>query len=113
MRGLVDVCEWRNALEDMKASIPWQGSILVFQKLKPSYNNLNDSALQQLFLYCALYPANSRIQREDLIGHLIVEGIIKGTQTRQAELDKGHSMLNRIENVSCWKVRQTLWVVDK
>jgi disease resistance protein RPS2 len=38
------------------------------------------------------------MDREDLIGYLIDEGIIQPMKSRQAEFDKGQAMLNNLEN---------------
>ncbi|KAJ9182846.1 hypothetical protein P3X46_006793 [Hevea brasiliensis] len=100
MRGVSDVYEWRNALRELQESILWQGDMEyeVFRILKFSYNRLIDSALQQCFLYCALYPEDHKIKRVELIEYLIVEGIIEGG-SREAEIDMGHTILNRLEKV--------------
>uniref|UniRef100_A0A6N2KIQ1 NB-ARC domain-containing protein n=1 Tax=Salix viminalis TaxID=40686 RepID=A0A6N2KIQ1_SALVM len=74
----------------------WKG---VFRILRFSYSHLKDSALQQCFLYCALFPPDFMIPRKNLVRYLIDEGIIKGFNSRVAEFDKGYSMLNRLENV--------------
>jgi disease resistance protein RPS2 len=41
--------------------------------------------LQQAFLYCALFPVDSGISREDLVEYMIVEGIVAKRKSRQAE----------------------------
>ncbi|XP_073263049.1 putative disease resistance protein At1g63350 [Populus alba] len=69
----------------------------VFKILRFSYMHLKESALQQCFLYCALFPEDFKIPREDLIAYLIDEGVIKG-MSRKAEFDKGHSMLNKLQS---------------
>ncbi|KAL9344255.1 hypothetical protein Peur_061930 [Populus x canadensis] len=101
MRGVDDICEWRNALEELKQSRVWQEDVdeKVFQILRFSYIHLKESALQQCFLYCALFPEDFEIRREDLIAYLIDEGVIKGLKSREAEFNKGHSMLNKLERV--------------
>ena len=38
------------------------------------------------------------MDREDLVGYLIDEGIIQPMKSRQAEFDKGQAMLNNLEN---------------
>ncbi|PHT37742.1 hypothetical protein CQW23_21315 [Capsicum baccatum] len=52
MRGVTDIREWWNALnefpEDMESD--------VFKVLKYSYDRLRDTTMQECFLYCALYP---------------------------------------------------------
>jgi hypothetical protein len=50
-------------------------------------------------LYCALFPEDSEIEREELIGYLIDEGIIKGIRSRKDAFDEGHTMLNRLESI--------------
>ncbi|XP_073262864.1 probable disease resistance protein At4g27220 [Populus alba] len=101
MRGVVDIREWRNALEELRESKVRKDDMEpeVFQILRFSYNHLSDSALQQCFLYCALFPEDFEILREDLIAYLIDEGVIKGLKTREAEFNNGHSMLNKLERV--------------
>ncbi|XP_034902512.2 probable disease resistance protein At1g61300 [Populus alba] len=99
MKGVEDIHEWRNALEELKQSRPWQEDMdeKVFKILRFSYMHLKESALQQCFLYCALFPEDFLIPRKDLIAYLIDEGVIKGL-SRKAEFDKGHSMLNKLES---------------
>ncbi|CAL5335898.1 unnamed protein product [Camellia sinensis] len=99
LRGVNDIQEWRNVLEELKESTR-QGDMDrdVFPILKFSYNRLRDSKLQQCFLYCALYPEDAYIERRELIEYFIAEGLIDGRKSRQAEFDLGHCMLNRLEN---------------
>nr|ABF81424.1 NBS-LRR type disease resistance protein [Populus trichocarpa] len=100
MRGVDDICEWRNALEELKQSRVRLEDMdeEVFQILRFSYMHLKESALQQCFLHCALFPEDFMIPREDLIAYLIDEGVIKGLTRREAEFDKGHTMLNKLES---------------
>ncbi|KAL9344240.1 hypothetical protein Peur_061915 [Populus x canadensis] len=100
MKGVDDTHEWKNALEDMRQSRVGQDDMKkVFRTLRFSYTRLSDSALQRCFLYCALFPENFVIPKDCLIAYFIDEGVIKGQKSREAEFDKGHSMLNRLENV--------------
>ncbi|XP_034925212.1 probable disease resistance protein At1g61300 [Populus alba] len=101
MKGVEDIHEWRNALEDLRQSRVRKDDMEpdVFHILRYSYNHLSEAALQQCFLYCALFPEDFEIPREDLIAYLIGEGVIKGLESREAELDKGHSMLNKLQSV--------------
>ncbi|XP_073262818.1 disease resistance protein At4g27190-like [Populus alba] len=101
MRGVVDVREWRNALEELKESKVRKDDMEpeVFDILRFSFMHLKESELQQCFLYCALFPEDFMIRREDLIAYLIDEGVIKGLKSREAEFDKGHTMLNKLERV--------------
>jgi disease resistance protein RPS2 len=100
MRQVDDIGQWRNAMEKLKASKIGKGDMEadIFKIIEFSYMNLNDSALQQAFLYCALFPVDSGISREDLVEYMIIEGIVAKRKSRQAESDKGHAMLNKLEN---------------
>jgi disease resistance protein RPS2 len=66
--------------------------------LKFSYERLKDEKLQQCLLHCALYPEDFKIGKQELIEHLIDEGIIERRNSRQAEFDRGYSMLKKLEN---------------
>ncbi|KAF3453616.1 hypothetical protein FNV43_RR04057 [Rhamnella rubrinervis] len=100
MRGVDDICEWRDALEKLKQSKLRQDGMEtdVYQVLEVSYRSLNDSNVQECFLYCALYPEDYKIKREELIERFIDEGLIERMKSRQAELDRGQTILNKLEN---------------
>ncbi|PON44593.1 AAA+ ATPase domain containing protein [Parasponia andersonii] len=100
MREVDDICEWRNALEKLKQSKLEQDDMEtdVYQVLRVSYQSLNDSRVQQCFLYCALYPEDYKIKREELIDRFIDEGLIERMKSRRAEFDRGHAILNKLEN---------------
>ena len=56
MRGVDDLHEWRNTLEKLKESKVRDMEDEGFRLLRFSYDRLDDLALQQCFLYCALFP---------------------------------------------------------
>jgi hypothetical protein len=97
LREVDDLHQWRNTLMKLKESE--FRDMKVFKLLRLSYDRLGDLALQQCLLYCALFPEDHRIEREELIGYLIDVGIIKGMRSRKDAFDEGHTMLNRLENV--------------
>ncbi|KAJ6854658.1 disease resistance protein [Populus alba x Populus x berolinensis] len=97
LRGVDDLHEWRNTLNNLRESEFRDNE--VFKLLRFSYDRLGDLALQQCLLYCALFPEDHRIPRGRLIGFLIDEGIIKGKRSSGDAFDEGHTMLNRLENV--------------
>ncbi|KAI9376871.1 hypothetical protein POPTR_019G011826v4 [Populus trichocarpa] len=100
MRGVDEPHEWRNTLNKLKGSKYRDMEDDVFRLLRISYDQLdNDLALQQCLLYCALYPEDYQIEREELIGYLIDEGIIEEMRSRQAAFDEGHTMLDKLEKV--------------
>ncbi|CAL5431937.1 unnamed protein product [Camellia sinensis] len=92
MRGVNDIREWRNA-----RSVRWrQGKEGLFAQLEFSYSRLKDEQEQHCFLYCALYPEDHDINREELIEHWIAEGLISETNSIKAMFDEGHSILNKL-----------------
>ncbi|KAF3438293.1 hypothetical protein FNV43_RR21055 [Rhamnella rubrinervis] len=102
LRGVDDICQWNDALEEMKNPSLGQDELEfseVFRVLKYSFDKLNPT-LQQCFLYCALYPEDYPIHIEGLIQHFIDEKLIHGMNTRRAELNRGHTILNKLET-SC------------
>ncbi|KAL5566231.1 hypothetical protein UlMin_029395 [Ulmus minor] len=105
MKGVDDICEWRNALEGMEESKAAQEDMeRVFRVLRYSYDQLKDPTVQQCFLYCSLFPEDYEIERERLIECLIDERLIDGRKSRQAKFDTGHTILNKLENVCLLEV---------
>uniref|UniRef100_A0A2N9F0Q6 Uncharacterized protein n=1 Tax=Fagus sylvatica TaxID=28930 RepID=A0A2N9F0Q6_FAGSY len=104
MKGVVDHCEWRNALEELRVSTSGINDMgKVHEQLKFSYIHLQDERPRHCLLYCALYPEDFLIRRKELIEHLIAGGVIEGMKNRCAEFDKGHAMLNKLENACLLK----------
>ncbi|KAL5548211.1 hypothetical protein UlMin_003442 [Ulmus minor] len=101
MKGVDDIFEWRNALKGMEESKAAQEDMEteVFRVLRYSYDNLKDTTVQQCFLYCSLFPEDYKIERDELIEYLIDEGLIDGGKSRQERFDRGHTILNKLENV--------------
>uniref|UniRef100_A0A6N2KZQ5 Uncharacterized protein n=1 Tax=Salix viminalis TaxID=40686 RepID=A0A6N2KZQ5_SALVM len=99
MKGIDGMHEWSDALEDLKQSKVPQDRVEeeVFRILRFSYTHLHDRALQECFLYCGLFPEDFQIRRENLIDYLIDEGVVKQQKSREAEINKGHTMLDRLE----------------
>uniref|UniRef100_A0A6N2KPX0 Disease resistance protein winged helix domain-containing protein n=1 Tax=Salix viminalis TaxID=40686 RepID=A0A6N2KPX0_SALVM len=99
MKGVDGMHEWSDALEDLKQSKVPQDRVEdeVFRTLRFSYTHLRDRALQECFLYCGLFPEDFEICREYLIDYLIDEGVVKRQKSREAEINKGHTMLDRLE----------------
>ncbi|KAL6314399.1 hypothetical protein AAG906_022482 [Vitis piasezkii] len=85
MSVVYSIAGWRNALNELREHV--KGHTIdrendVFKILEFSYNRLNDEKLQECLLYCALFPEDFKIHR-----------------VWQAEFDKGHAILNKLENV--------------
>ncbi|PHT52192.1 hypothetical protein CQW23_06654 [Capsicum baccatum] len=94
MRGVTDIREWNNALNEFPDDMEND----VFKVLKYSYDRLRDTTMQECFLYCALYPEDYKIGRDELIGKFIMEGLVKGN-SREKEFNHGHTILNKLVNL--------------
>ncbi|TYG96238.1 hypothetical protein ES288_A11G333100v1 [Gossypium darwinii] len=100
MKGIDDLSEWRNALKELSEHKQSVNELEdeVFQQLRFSYDRLNDLKLQRCFLSCALYPEDWRIKERELVKLWIAEGLVEEMDSRQAEFDKGHAIINRLKN---------------
>ena len=97
-----DVAEWRNALNELRGLV--KGHTIqvendVFKILEFSYSRLNDERLQECLLYCTLFPEDYKIRRGLVIGYWIAEGLVEEMGSRQAEHDRGHAILNKLESL--------------
>ncbi|GLT29353.1 hypothetical protein SLA2020_042250 [Shorea laevis] len=90
MRGKLDPRSWKWALTKLSK---FEG---IIDRLKFSYKCL-ESQCQECFLYCALYPKDYEIPREELIECWIEEGFIyKEGETRDTMNCEGHVMLEKL-----------------
>ncbi|TYI96078.1 hypothetical protein E1A91_D01G044800v1 [Gossypium mustelinum] len=99
MKGIYDVVEWRNALTELGDHVTSvKGTDKeIYGRLKFSFDRLEDSNIQNCFLYCSLYPEDYRIPRVELIEYWIDEGFLE-RGSRQQLHDRGHTILNRLVN---------------
>ncbi|GKV50219.1 hypothetical protein SLEP1_g56931 [Rubroshorea leprosula] len=100
MKGVTNVREWRHALNELRRRVraTAEGSEdEIFERLKFSYDRLQDSNIQNCFLSCSLYAEDYEIRRDDLVEQWIDEGLIEES-SRQVMLDNGHFILNKLEN---------------
>ena len=72
----------------------------VFQQLQFSYDCLQDEKVKLCFHSCALYLEDFEIDTYGLIKLWIAEGLVEEMDSMQLEIDKGHSILNKLKN-SC------------
>ncbi|KAL7186364.1 hypothetical protein ACSBR2_028164 [Camellia fascicularis] len=102
MRGVDDICEWRNVFEQLKELTMGHEDMEkdVLPSLELSYSRLNGSKLKDCFLYCALYPEDWKIPRNELIRNFIAEGLIDRSKSSIRKFDEGHTILNKLER-SC------------
>ncbi|GAY42278.1 hypothetical protein CUMW_065590 [Citrus unshiu] len=100
MRGVDEIHEWRNALNELRGCIRSLNGVdsEVFGRLHFSYHRLKDKKVQQCFLYCALYPEDYPTPKDDLIGYWIAEGFIEEVNNVLEKYDRGHTILYRPVN---------------
>ncbi|GLT32649.1 hypothetical protein SLA2020_073000 [Shorea laevis] len=101
MRGVEDIFEWRNALRELRQCVvdtEKDSEDEIFNRLKFSYDRLQNSSIQNCFLYCSLYPEDWVIGKEDLIENWICEGLVEKLGSRSEMHDRGHVILNRLLN---------------
>ncbi|GLT29168.1 hypothetical protein SLA2020_040510 [Shorea laevis] len=116
MRGANDISTWKYALFELKSRVKrvkgWDDKI--FERLKFSYDRLNDAELQNCFLHCSLYPKDGTIWRTDLIESWIDNALIEQLETRKLMRDRANVILDslinkclieRVEHYSVYSVR--------
>ncbi|XP_034679043.1 probable disease resistance protein At4g27220 [Vitis riparia] len=102
MSVVYSIAGWRNALNELREHVKGHTIDMendVFKILEFSYNRLNNEKLQECLLYCALFPEDYKIRRVSLIGYWIAEGLVEEMGSWQAERDRGHAILDKLENV--------------
>ncbi|XVE79046.1 hypothetical protein DITRI_Ditri14bG0026600 [Diplodiscus trichospermus] len=102
MKGVLNDHEWRNALHELNSQVKSVNEMeeRVFEQLQFSYDRLQDEKLKHCFLYCALYLEDCEIDADELIKLWIAEGLVEEMDSMQIEIDKGHTILNKLKN-SC------------
>nr|XP_027060868.1 disease resistance protein RFL1-like [Coffea arabica] len=89
MRGVRDICEWRNALEQLKTC-----SIGYHEMERDVFRILEWS-----FLYCCLYPEDWKIKRKELIDLFIGAELMSKRDSWSKAFDQGQKILNKLIRV--------------
>ncbi|XVF78136.1 hypothetical protein PTKIN_Ptkin14bG0105200 [Pterospermum kingtungense] len=100
LKGEDDPHIWDNALNELKRR---KGEVegmeaKVIECLKFSFDHLKDEKEKHCFLYCALYPEDFEIEKDELIQCWIDEGFIDEMDTRRQMMDKGRAILKKLED---------------
>ncbi|XP_027172517.1 probable disease resistance protein At4g27220 [Coffea eugenioides] len=97
MRGVNEMCDWRNALKQLKACSVGHDEMErdVFPILEWSFNRLNECQ-RNCFLYCSLYPEDYKIKREELIDLFIWAELMSKRGSRSKAFDEGQTILNKL-----------------
>ncbi|GKV44746.1 hypothetical protein SLEP1_g51905 [Rubroshorea leprosula] len=99
MKGVADIKVWRNALTELQKGVKSvKGSDdEIFLRLKFSFDRLKSLQIQKCFLYCSLFREDHEFSRKELIEDWIDEGLIDELGSRQAAYDRGHAILNSLQ----------------
>ncbi|KAH1046594.1 hypothetical protein J1N35_037378, partial [Gossypium stocksii] len=91
---------WKNALKELKERIgKVEGAEAeVIERLKFSFDHLKYDKVKYCFLYCAFYPEDFKIPKNELIECWIDEGFIDEMDTREEMKDKGHVIMKKLED---------------
>ncbi|GLT96091.1 hypothetical protein SLE2022_137380 [Rubroshorea leprosula] len=92
-----------NQLRDCKRNVAGTDND-AFKILKFSYDRLKNSQIQYCFLYCALYPEDHNIPKEEITERWIDEGFIDEMETRHEMKDEGYDILRKLEDNSLLEV---------
>ncbi|GLU15398.1 hypothetical protein SLE2022_318930 [Rubroshorea leprosula] len=99
MKGVDDIKLWRNALTELQEGVKSvKGSDdEIFVRLRFSFDRLQSLKIQKCFLYCSLFPEDFEFSRKKLIEDWIDEGLIDEFGSRQAAYDRGHAILDSLQ----------------
>ncbi|CAL9010899.1 unnamed protein product [Prunus brigantina] len=88
--------EWEDAIDVLrKSASQFQGMEEVFPLLKLSYDNLSSNEVKSCFLYCALFPEDFSIHKDELIYKWMAEEILEYANVDGA-LNKGYSIIGTL-----------------
>ncbi|KAI9198846.1 hypothetical protein LWI28_023023 [Acer negundo] len=98
LKGELDICEWRNALSELSNNVK---SIKVrddevFVRLKFSYDRLKEERIQRCFLYCALYPEDHDIPKDELVDCWIAEGLVDEMDNLQVTEERARIIIKSL-----------------
>ncbi|KAF7119592.1 hypothetical protein RHSIM_Rhsim13G0171300 [Rhododendron simsii] len=99
LRKQENVNVWENFLRELKSlatSFIEDLNENVFNILKVSYDQLQDTQKKQCLLFCGLYPEDSEIEKSELIGYWRAEGILSRGLTLHEAHVKGHVILQAL-----------------
>ncbi|KAK3188591.1 hypothetical protein Dsin_028152 [Dipteronia sinensis] len=100
LKGEEDISEWRNALNELSNNVRTikVKDDEIFVRLKFSYDRLKDEKIRRCFLYCALYPEDHDIQKNELVDCWIAEGLVDEMGNSQATEDRAHIIIKILVN---------------
>ncbi|GKV34673.1 hypothetical protein SLEP1_g43028 [Rubroshorea leprosula] len=102
LKGISDSQLWSLALNQLrKYKRNVAGTYAdAFQILRFSYDRLENQQIQYCFLYCALYPEDHEILKEEIIESWIDEGFIDEMESRQLMRGEGYGIWKKLVDSS-------------
>ncbi|KAM0957103.1 hypothetical protein ACFX2I_025226 [Malus domestica] len=89
--------EWKDAIDVLRRSASeFEGMKEVFPLLKLSYDNLSSDQVKACFLYCALFPEDYAIHKDELIYKWMGEEILKEYADVDGALNKGYTIIGTL-----------------
>ncbi|GLT96094.1 hypothetical protein SLE2022_137410 [Rubroshorea leprosula] len=102
LKGISDSQLWSlalNQLRNYKRNVAGTYAD-AFQILRFSYDRLENPQIQYCFLYCALYPEDHKIRKEEIIESWIDEGFIDEMESRQLMRGEGYGIWKKLVDSS-------------
>ncbi|KAJ0008014.1 hypothetical protein Pint_30333 [Pistacia integerrima] len=93
MKERHDIEVWRYALEELS-----QKKVDICKQLRLSYDRLKEEKLRHCFLYCALYPEDFKISKNEITGSWIAVGLVDKRKSVQESYAEGLSILKIFVN---------------
>ncbi|XP_048594239.1 LOW QUALITY PROTEIN: putative disease resistance protein At4g10780 [Brassica napus] len=89
------VREWQCAIDDLDSNADNYPEVRdeILKILKLSYDDLKDETLQQCFQYCALFPEDKEIYKDELVEYWVSEGIIDGDGERERAMNQSYKII--------------------
>ncbi|XP_043710571.1 disease resistance protein RPS2-like [Telopea speciosissima] len=93
---------WENALREMKQSAKDLRGMIdrVFVPLKFSFDRLENAMLRSVFLYCACFPEDYDIGKDEMLNYCVGEGLADTLGSLKAARDKGEDLIESLK-IAC------------
>ena len=101
MRGKTRVELWKDALNELRRSVPYNIEGIedkVYKPLKWSYDSLQGESIKSCFLYCSLFPEDFSIQISELVQCWLAEGFINEQQNYEDVKNRGIALIENLKD---------------
>ncbi|KAL2466356.1 Disease resistance protein [Abeliophyllum distichum] len=100
LRKEKNIRQWQAALSELRNSTANIEGVenQVFARLRFSYDRLKDDMTRSCFLYCALYPEDHIIEKEELIKYWLWDGLLGSFGSQIVKMRLGNMILNELKS---------------